>query len=468
MIPAVAPLEVLVADDDEFDLLVVVRRATPLAPQRRPGNRHLNGATLVWPGGLPAATGNYVATMTWRDMLDAAMTVGREVAPWLLRFPGLAWQEVVARESPLKAFLIRERSPLLASPTGWALRPSVVYTEGTERTAQAAFGYRLGMTMAEWVARGLCGLGPTTHCESGSPAGSPAGWATLRSQPDLYCTDPTGGTWLVEAKGGRRPGLPELRKGALQVETAATGFAPLSTNAVVGASLEHVLYATLDVDDVPPPASAGPVAAVAADEEALLAAVRSRMLAYAVLLGTPADRLSLRIAAGLPAAGPRTAASSLQRLERDGSTKAAREDMAGAPHTWRERFGQVTEYLVAEVQGTEVAVGLSREMYAACAAYADQAREIDLAAEVRLPVLPPDRDFELRDIEERQGQKDRLLAEVRDERKDVVKRTVVATFEQAKPTTWEQLTKRSLIYDDDVSASEAASSAAYIAVRAPF
>ena len=465
MIPAGAPPEDLIGNDDEFDLPILVRRATPLAPQRRPGERRLNGTILPWPGGLPAASGEYVTTMTWRDLLDAAMTVGRDVAPWLLRFPGLAWQEVVARESPLRAFLVRVNSPLVVSPTGWALRPSVVYTDGAERTAQAAFGYRLGMTMAEWVTRGLCGLGPTTHCEDGVPGGAPAGWAALRSQPDLYCSDPSGRTWLVEAKGGRRLGLPVLRKGALQVESAATG---LSMNSVVGASLEHVLYATLNLDAVPPPVAGGAAAADAADEETMLAAVRSRMVAYAVLLGTPRERRRLRIAAGVPEAGPRTAASPLKMLEKDGQTRVAREELAGAPHDWREAFGQVTEYLVADVPGTGVALGLSREMYAACAAYAELAHDMDIAAEDRMPVLPPNRELELTDVEERRERKGELLAEVRDERKDMVKRTVFATFEQAKGTSWEHLGQPGVSYDDEVRAPEAASSAAYLAARAPF
>jgi len=404
--------------------------------------------------------------MTWRDLLDAAMTVGRDVAPWLLRFPGLAGQEVIARESPLRAFLVRVKSPLVASPTGWALRPSVVYTHGTERTAQAAFGYRLGMTMAEWVTRGLCGLGPTTHCEDGVPAGAPMGWLALRSQPDLYCGDPAGGTWLVEAKGGRRLGLPELRKGATQVETAATGFAPSSTNAVIGASLEHVLYATLDVDNVPPQKAAGVAAAGEADENTLLAAVRSRMLAYAVLLGTPDDRCSLRIAAGVPEADPRTAAGPLRKLEKDGQTKVARERRAGVPDNWRNAYGQDTEYLVAEVPGTGVALGLSREMYAACAEYADQTRDIDIVAEDRMPVLPLDRELESPHLEERQERE--VQAEIRDERKDLLKRSVVASFEQAKGASWERLTERSVSYSDDVAAPEAASSVAYLAARAPF
>lgn len=172
------------------------------------------------------------------------------------------------------------------------------------------------------------------------------------------------------------------------METAATGFTPPSTNAVVGASLEHVLCATLDVDDVSPPAAAGTAAVGAADEEALLAAVRSRMLAYAVLLGTPANRCSLRIAAGVPAADPVTAARPLSMLEKDGQTKAARENLADMPDFWREAYRQHTEYLVADVPGTGMALGLSREMYAACAAYADQVRDMDSVAEDRMPVMP--------------------------------------------------------------------------------
>lgn len=468
MTPAGAPPEKPLVDQDAFDLPVVVRRSTPLAPLRRPGQRRLNDATLPWPGGVPGTTGDYVTTMTWRNLLDAALTVGRDVAPWLLWSPGLAWQEVVARESPLRAFLVRVSSPLLSSPTGWALQPSVVYTKGTERTAQAAFGYRLGMTVTEWVARGLCGLGATTHCEADVPGGAPTGWAALRSQPDLFCVDASGGTWLLEAKGGRRLGLPELRKGATQVETAAKGFAPPTTNAVVGASLEHVLYATLDVDDAPTPSPLGAAGAVVTDEQALLAAVRSRMLAYAVLLGAPSSRLSLRIAAGAAAADPKTAASPLTSLEKDGQTEAARSDRAGAPDEWRQSFGQVTEYLVASVPETGVALGLSREMYSACASYADQAKEIDMAAEELLPLLPPDQELELPDFEMRQQQKDELLAQIRDERKHVLMRTVLTSFERAKGVSWERITQRAVTYDDEGATPEAANSVAYLAARAPF
>lgn len=462
------PLEELVGDVDEFDLPVIVRRATPLAPRRRPSSRRLNGVARPWLAGPPATSGDYVTTMTWRNLLDAAMTVGRDVAPWLLRVPGLAWQEVVARESPLRAFLVREHSPLMTSPTGWALRSSVVYTDGTERTAQAAFGYRLGMTMAEWVARGLCGLSATRHCEDGLPTGAPAGWAALRSQPDLYCSDLVGATWLVEAEGGRRPGLPELRKGASQVETAATGFRPLTINAVVGASLEHMLYATLDFNEFPPPAVRGAAATAVSDEEALLAAVRARMLAYAVLIGTPADRQSLRIAAGVPAVGPRTAASPLRSLEQDDRTRVARSDRAGAPDSGRGNSSEVTEYLVADVPGAGLALGLSREMFAACATYGDQVRELDVAAESRMPVLDPDRELEQPALEERRDRKDQLLSELRHERMDVLRRTVTNTFEQSQGASWERLTRRHVDYDDNVTAPEAASSAAYLSARAPF
>jgi hypothetical protein len=48
----------------------------------------------------------------------------------------------------------------------------VVYTDGTESTAGAAFGYRIGMTMAEWACGGLMSLGPTTHAEAQTPLGA--------------------------------------------------------------------------------------------------------------------------------------------------------------------------------------------------------------------------------------------------------------------------------------------------------
>ncbi|MFH9863631.1 hypothetical protein [Streptomyces sp. NPDC017202] len=49
----------------------------------------------------------------------------------------------------------------------WPEPPGV--RQGTEASAFGAFGYRLGMTMAEWACRSLMGLGGTWHIENSRP-----------------------------------------------------------------------------------------------------------------------------------------------------------------------------------------------------------------------------------------------------------------------------------------------------------
>lgn len=114
--------------------------------------------------------GWYLVPTTWRDVIDAAMAVGRDPFAWLAAVPALAWAEITARRSPLRAYLQRARNAAgVAAVTGYSLEPNVVYLEGTEKTARALFAYRIGMTMAEWACRGLLRLGPTVHAEAIRP-----------------------------------------------------------------------------------------------------------------------------------------------------------------------------------------------------------------------------------------------------------------------------------------------------------
>ncbi len=158
--------------DDAFDVPVFVRHSSPLRAGQRPTPRVVEAASSPWPATRDVPpTGAYLVTTTWRDILDAAATVGRDPIPWFAKMPALAWSEIIARCSPLVAYL--RRSPNVAAhsgSSGYLLEPNAVYTYGTEKTARAAFGYRVGMTMAEWVCRGLMGLGPTLHAETSPPA----------------------------------------------------------------------------------------------------------------------------------------------------------------------------------------------------------------------------------------------------------------------------------------------------------
>ena len=204
--------------DDAFDIPVFVRHSSPLRTGPRP--RLVGSASAPWPATRDVPpTGAYLVTTTWRDIIDAATTVGRDPIPWYAKMPALAWSECIARCSPLMAYL--RRSPdVNANPgsSGYLTEPDAVYYHGTERTAKAAFGYRIGMTMAEWACRGLMGLGPTLHAETSPPADAVPGWSPASGLPDLvgdHWRAPA--TWLVEAKGARRTGKPALAKGVLQL-----------------------------------------------------------------------------------------------------------------------------------------------------------------------------------------------------------------------------------------------------------
>jgi hypothetical protein len=206
--------------DDAIDIPVFVRHSSPLQAGPRPRPRRVDNASKPRPAirDVPA-DGDYLVTTTWRDIIDAAGTVGRDPVPWFAKMPALAWSEYMARCSPLMAYLRRTpNSDAHLGSGGYLIEPNAVYYHGAERTERGAFGYRVGMTVAEWVCRGLMGLGPTLHAEGIRPVGAGPAWSSANGLPDLagdHWRSPT--TWLVEAKGARRTGQPALAKGVLQL-----------------------------------------------------------------------------------------------------------------------------------------------------------------------------------------------------------------------------------------------------------
>src|SRR5262245_42804385 len=277
---------------DAFDVPVLVRRSSPLTPGRRPTPVQLDNAHAAWPlsGGIPSA-GIYRVMTTWRDVIDAALTVGRDPTGWLTAVPKLAWSELLARRAPLLAYLGRRAT--VGTKSGYLIEPNVVYRDGTEQTAQAALGYRIGMTMAEWACRGLMRLGPTTHAEAVRPAGAGPAWTVAQGLPDLvglHTYWPT--TWLVEAKGGRKLKRPALVKGAAQLTRPRLMEAP-HMRGLCGTSLEPCLFVTIDAERVAIPAVQEPEtpAGLAGDE--LLALARSRLLVYLSLEALPRSELSI-------------------------------------------------------------------------------------------------------------------------------------------------------------------------------
>ncbi|MFW5420931.1 hypothetical protein J0910_30375 [Nocardiopsis sp. CNT-189] len=82
--------------EDALQVPVIVREAV--------GTRrylHWRKTLQPWPGfGEVPAPGAYRVGTTWRDVIDAAVTVGRDLAPWLAHRPHRAAHELLARVAP--------------------------------------------------------------------------------------------------------------------------------------------------------------------------------------------------------------------------------------------------------------------------------------------------------------------------------------------------------------------------------
>ena len=363
---------------DAFDVPVIVRwHSSPLTAERRPDKKRIDGAWRLWPtsGDIPPA-GDYLVPTTWRGLLDAAMTVGRDPFVWLAAVPGLAWAEIIARRSPLAAYLYRT-SNLDGPPgtSGYRLGPNVVYRDGTEKTARALFAYRLGMTMAEWACRGLMGLDPTVHAEAvPSLLGRGSAWSQKNGQPDLVGFHRKSAlTWLIEAKAARRLGKTELAKGVRQLSLPGLMSWP-HVRLMCGTSIEHRVFVTIDVEavdrstgyDVGPDDQEQPSSEGDAD---LLELARSRMLTYFALQGLPPESLLVRPVGQAIAVAQQNqgrAADLMTPLETDESTRSERV-VAQDPAVYYRRPPSVrSDMLTGRVPGTELILGMSRRLFAAC------------------------------------------------------------------------------------------------------
>lgn len=368
-------------------------------------------------------------------MLDAALRMGRDPTPWLAWSPRLAWAEIIARQSPLFAFLTRSRADN-GSGSGFAIEPNAVFLEGTETTARAAFGYRLGMTMADWACRALMGLGPTTHAETAPPPGAGAKWSTAQGLPDLTGVHPHDGrTWLIEAKGGRKVGLRALRKGANQLSQAGIMKAS-HTRVLCGASIEHRLTVTLDIENWSPQPSVIRPRRIENDDDYLLDTTRSRMLTYYALSALLPNGLAV-LPVGTAVSRQRDRTGLLTSLEDEPTTVAARSQPP-------RRAAEPYDLVVGQVPNTTLYVGMSRRQYGACKAVAEAQEELfpsdDWIASrhSRAEVL----DFNDNEVARRIRQRDiDYLNRVRQERL-ALEATARAGFDDSRDRSWESMLGR--------------------------
>lgn len=351
---------------DAVDVPVVVRSTGKL---RRPSEGKWKSAVDPWTaaGQLPG-DGFYLATTTWRQILQAATGVGRDLAPWLRKTPWLAVNEFIARVAPLQAYLCMKDVPGPEYAAGRRLFVSAVYQHGTERSAHSAFGYHLGMTMAQWACVGMSGLGSTRHIEAGGPNGNQGFLDASRRLPDLWGTHPSPRLpWLVEAKAGRHLGEGRLKDGKVQLNGGSDLMTVPHWQVLCGTSLpdrkrweDDYLFMTIDTTPITPPPPDGGSALpplgpppdgaedhIAEDVEALLAVARSQLMAYqAIAFGAVEDlrlipvskaRLPGQVRAGMdrrpePAAGGLRAdrAAADRRRPRGGRRRPPRRTPAPA------------------------------------------------------------------------------------------------------------------------------------------
>jgi hypothetical protein len=338
--------------------------------------------------GTVPLNGWYLVTTTWREIVKHATEVGRDVAPWLRRVPQLAGQELLARISPLYAYLSIEEKQYMPHPhnAGRRLVASVVHEHGTEVTARGAFAYRLGMTMSQWACCGLMGLGQTVHVETGGPNGISGFSDAAGARPDLWGRHPIDARrwWLIEAKAAQRIGLSELRRGVDQLYggSALMGAEPHRL-LLCGTSLHDQVFMTIDDlpiktpsfsdrSDMPSITGRGDIDAedeLAVDDDALLNAAKSQLLVYLNLRYGTRPGLRLVPLSADRRARPRLRTGSLTPLELDVATLELRRELQARPpvdETELRQRGGTGDFLVRRVSGTDVFLGMSRRLFAAC------------------------------------------------------------------------------------------------------
>jgi hypothetical protein len=189
---------------------------------------------------------------TWREILLSTVQVGRPMLLWLALYPDFAMEELYARLAPLRAYLGRGKG--LAGRS--VIQQSSSYRFGTESTERAAFAYRLGMTMADWLCVGRLGMSSLSHLKLLSVA-HPIRWASLRvsRSPDLVARRPNRrpAVALIEAKCGKRLGLRERQHGAGQLdELRSSGIFGNYLQVLCGVSIEPELFLLVDIGSPAP------------------------------------------------------------------------------------------------------------------------------------------------------------------------------------------------------------------------
>ncbi|WP_145825880.1 gamma-glutamyltransferase [Streptomyces sp. T12] len=484
---------------DAIDIPVLFRDG----PGGRTRNEWRRKDHAAWTGtSFPSSNGWYLPTTTWRNILQAAVGVGRDISPWLNR-PHYAMREIGARIAPLNAYLdLHEGRHLHEYNAGRRLTANVVLEQGTEASAFGAFSYRLGMTMAEWACRSLMGLGETWHIENSWPLGvrdPAAGTKPAKGQknprPDLWGRHHSEGRhWLIEAKGG------DIRTGQLdhgwdQLLGGCTVLHPHGLDHRVilcGTALKRSVGPRNDLfviirHEHHPGTKGGSLTSASGDgtspaegqsaEELLdeddtggflLNVARSQMLTYLALSALEASAFSrLRL---VPVArdrgGRRPPAGPLTLMEDDEATRERRAALHGReapPNDASARATGLDSFLTGRIPHTEVTLGMSRRLYATCAELFRADRESakrtpGLRAEDRATVV------EEEELEERSAAARREYRERQEEARPIVQRRLREVFIASHDQPWEHRLTDTPRFTLTPTALEATTPETYLAV----
>ncbi|MFI9783102.1 hypothetical protein ACIHEI_06245 [Kitasatospora sp. NPDC051984] len=446
MIPPADAADFTFSLGDALDIPVRVRSDGDLAKWDR---RKAPKAVQPWPtsGGLPV-DGEYLATTTWRQLVTAAAGAGRDLAPWLRKTPAFAVNELIARVAPLQAYLSLKDVPAPAAAAGRRLFVNAVYRHGTERSAHAAFGYHLGMTMAQWLTVGMAGLPATVHLEA---CGIPALTDPAKKLPDLYGNHVAEALpWLIEAKARKSLGGPGMQGGQEQLDLASAELAVPHRQVLCGTVLpeprrwadDHLVmmvHTTLvdpspggGVHSLPDPPSSPGAPPLDESPDELLSVARDQLLVFrALAFGAVQDLRIVPLAeTGTEPTGRSGPVGRTRPLERDADTRELRGLLLdeGVPYEWirQERGRNLREFVVGRIPGIGVHLGLSRGLYAACA----RLHQVQAEVPAEEPLFPADPFLSLRGEDEVREEVSREARRTFYERED--ERLVTAKREMAR------------------------------------
>ncbi|WP_426567763.1 hypothetical protein [Streptomyces canus] len=299
--------------------------------------------------------------------------------------------------------------------------------------------------------------------------------------------------WLIEAKGGD-VGLRRLREGWAQLASGSKALGAYGHRTIlVGASVrpDDDLFLTIDHDLHPGQAPLAPAGSDTDDEaaglgnledrlgdsdDALIGAARAQMLAYLALSSAPVSQLRT-VPVAADRASRRRRSGLTTPLEDDSLTLALRADARGAAtgteqHALRVgiRSMGLDDFLSCRIPGTEVHLGMSRKLFAAC----ERLHEEDLAIARRTPGLraedQPPADLELSDEaqEEQRLTQRRIFREQQEEARPRLRPLLRDAYERGAASDWSDLLRRpqepELDLEGDESLLEAATPETYVAV----